>query len=257
MRKTLFIVLLSLFSLTCLGQEGGPLKFLGIPIDGPETQFIAKLKTKGFVYSSVSEAYKGQFNGRTVDVYVHTNHDLVDRVYVAFPYTTESNIRIEFNRLLSQFKENSKYLELNMNEEIPAGEDISYEITVHDKRYGATFNYFDPDIDANTRGYALIDKFSGILPDNVLSEMKASIVDSYDQSEEAQLIQSEKIAAMVQEAMGDADEEKAFLLLSTLMDGLQSIADGEVWFMIHEAHGRYQIGLYYDNLHNKAHGEDL
>lgn len=257
MRKAFIIALLFLFSLVGFGQEGGALKFLGIPIDGPKTLFVSKLKTKGFAYSSFSEAYKGQFNGKTVDVYVHTNHDLVDRVYVAFPYTSEREIRIEFNRLLAQFRENSKYMELSMNEEIPEGEDISYEITVHDKRYVATFNYFDPDIDPNARGYALVDKFRGILPETVLSEMKSTIIQSSNQPEEAQQVQSEKMAAMLQEAMGDADEEKAILLLTTFLDGLHSMADGEVWFMIHEAYGKYQIGLYYDNLHNKAHGEDL
>ena len=48
MKKTLLIALLTLISVVCFGQEGGPLKFLGIPIDGSEAQFAAKLKSKGF-----------------------------------------------------------------------------------------------------------------------------------------------------------------------------------------------------------------
>ena len=55
----------------------------------------------------------------------------------------------------------------------------------------------------------------------------------------------------------ETDPEKAFLIMSTFMDGMRSLADGEVWFMIHQYGGGYQIGLYYDNLHNQAHGEDL
>ena len=55
----------------------------------------------------------------------------------------------------------------------------------------------------------------------------------------------------------NADQEKAFRFLLTFMDGMKSLADGDVWFMIHESYGRYNIGLYYDNLHNQAHGEDL
>lgn len=87
MKKTLLIAILALFSTVCVAQGGGPLKFLGIPIDGTEAQFVSKLKAKGFTYSTLTEGYKGQFNGKSVDVYIHTNHNLVDRVYVAFPYT--------------------------------------------------------------------------------------------------------------------------------------------------------------------------
>ena len=108
MKKTLLIALLTLFSAVCFGQDGGTLKFLGIPIDGTEAQFAAKLKAKGFTYSTLTEGYKGPFNGKQVDVYIHTNHNLVDRVYVAFPNTTEEGIRVEFNRLLAQFKDKQK-----------------------------------------------------------------------------------------------------------------------------------------------------
>lgn len=58
MKKTLLIALLTLFSAVCFGQDGGPLKFLGIPIDGTEAQFAAKLKSKGFTYNTVYESYK-------------------------------------------------------------------------------------------------------------------------------------------------------------------------------------------------------
>ena len=118
MKRSLLITLLFLFSAVCFGQNSGPLKFLGIPIDGTEAQFASKLKAKGFTYSAVSEGYKGQFNGKNVDVFIHTNHNLVDRVYVAFPYTNEESIKTEFNRLLRQFEENDKYMDLVMNDEI-------------------------------------------------------------------------------------------------------------------------------------------
>lgn len=49
----------------------------------------------------------------------------------------------------------------------------------------------------------------------------------------------------------------AYRFISHALDTIRSLADGEVWFMIHEHYGKYQIGLYYDNLHNQAHGEDL
>ena len=71
MKKTLLITSLSIFSLVSFAQNGGPLKFLGIPIDGPSAQFETKLKAKGFRYNSITEGYKGQFNGRSVDVFAY------------------------------------------------------------------------------------------------------------------------------------------------------------------------------------------
>ena len=263
MKRILLIALLSLVSLVSFGQNEGALKFLGIPIDGTEAQFAAKLKNKGFTYSTVSEGYKGQFNGKPVDVYIHTNHNLVDRVYVAFPYTTEEGIRVEFNRLLGQFKDNNKYMDLSMNEEIPADDDISYEITVKNKRYQASFCYFDPDRDPIAFMDALLDKFSAFFTEEQLAKLKEYVKKAMDVPEsEREALQEQMMAEMQAMGLGqnpdaEVDPEKALLFLATFMDGMKSLADGDVWFMIHERYGRYQIGLYYDNLHNQAHGEDL
>lgn len=257
MKRLLIISFISLISTIVFGQNNGSIKFLGIPIDGTESQFAAKLRSKGFSYNSIYESYKGQFNGKDVDIYIHTNHNLVDRVYVAFPYTTEESIRVEFNRLLSQFKNNSKYMDLSMNEEIPGGDDISYEITVNKKRYQASFSYFDPDRDPISFANALIDKFDGLLPSENIAKWKEAMAASLALSEEEQRLQSEQLVAELQGSIGNIDEDKAFLFLATFIDGMKSLADGEVWFMIHENYGRYNIGLYYDNLHNQAHGEDL
>ena len=246
------------------GQNKGTIKFLGIPIDGTETQFATKLKAKGFTYNTYSESYKGQFNGKNVDVYIHTNHNLVDRVYVAFPQTaSEDQIRNEYNRLLSQFKDTGKYMDLSFNEEIPADEDISYQITVKNKRYQASLCYFDPDREPLPMIDALLDKFTGIIPDDALAKMKEFTKEAINLPEDQQKELSERLMAELQ-AMGysqdpnaEPDPEKTFLFLSTFIDGMKSLADGDVWFMIHEHYGRYNIGLYYDNLHNQAHGEDL
>ncbi|MBO4816819.1 MAG: hypothetical protein J5498_00845 [Bacteroidales bacterium] len=263
MKNTILITLLALFSVVCFAQDGGPLKFLGIPIDGTESQFAAKLRAKGFTYSTLTEGYKGQFNGKPVDVYIHTNHNLVDRVYVAFPYTTEESIRTEFNRLLGQFKNNAKYLDLSMNEEIPEDDDISYEISVKNKRYQASFSYYDTDRDRISFMSSLIDKFSEFFTAEQLVKLKEYAIKAMDVPQDQQeALQSEMMAEMQKMGLGqgedvEPDPEKAYKFLATLMDGMRSLADGDVWFMIHERYGRYQIGLYYDNLHNQAHGEDL
>ena len=263
MKKAILITLLACFSVVCMGQNEGALTFLGIPIDGTEAQFTAKLRKKGFTYNSAYESYKGQFNGKSVDVYIHTNHNLVDRVYVAFPYNSEEGIRGEFNKLLSQFKDNGKYVDLSMNTEIPSDEDISHEISVNKKRYQASYSYFNFDRDPLEFMNALIDKFDEFLMPEQIAELKATIKTTMEAPEdEREEIQAKMMAELQQLGLnqsGDenADQEKAFRFLLTFMDGLKSLADGDVWFMIHENSGRSYIGLYYDNLHNQAHGEDL
>lgn len=263
MKKNLLIALFTLLSAVCFAQDGGPLKFLGIPIDGTEAQFAAKLKNKGFTYNNVYESYKGQFNGKMVDIYIHTNHNLVDRVYVAFPYTTEESIRTEFNRLLGQFKNNGKYLDLSMNTEIPEDEDISYEINVNNKRYQASFSYFDQNRDPVVLMDALIDKFSEFFTEEQRNKLKEYVKKAANTPDNQKKSLMEEMRAEMQK-MGlgqdpdtEVDTDKAIRFLATYMDGMRSLADGDVWFMIHEHYGRYQIGLYYDNLHNQAHGEDL
>ena len=147
MKRIFLITLLTLFTIAGFSQSNGTLKFLDIPVDGTESQFVAKLKTKGFSYSSETGTYKGQFNGSMVDVLVHTNHNIVDRVYVVFPDREEERIKVEFNTLLSQFKNNEKYMDLYFNEEIPRDEDISFEMLINKRSYSASFAYYDPDRD--------------------------------------------------------------------------------------------------------------
>ena len=263
MKRLLLIALSVLFSTVCFSQDGGALKFLGIPIDGTRAQFSAKLKSKGFSYNTLYESYKGQFNGQNVDVYIHTNHNLVDRVYVAFPYTTEEGIRVEYNRLLRQFKENGKYMDLSMNEEIPEDDDISYEISVKNKRYQASFSYYDPDRDPASFMDAILDKLSDFYTEEQLTILKnysramAETPEADHETLQTQMMAEMQSLGLGQEENVEPNPEEALRFLATFMDGMKSLADGSVWFMIHEHYGRYQIGLYYDNLHNQAHGEDL
>lgn len=256
-RLSIVVTLITLISTAAYSQNSGAMKFLGIPIDGTEVEFSSKLKSKGFIYSPTDESYKGQFNGKNVDAYIHTYHNVVDRIYVAFPPTTEENIRIEFNRLLFQFKENSKYMDLSMNEQIPEHDNIYYEMAVNKKRYQASFSYFEPDRNPVSFANALIDKFDGFIPAENINKWKEAMAASLNLSEKEQKILSEQIVTELQGAIGTIDEDKAILFLATFIDGMKSLADGEVWFMIHENYGRYNIGLYYDNLNNQANGEDL
>ena len=262
MKRLFLTAILIVLCIFCFGQEGGPLKFLGIPIDGTEAQFGAKLRSKGFLYNSVYDYYTGQFNGKKVNVFLHTNHNVMDRVYVVFPETTESDIRIEYNKLISQFRKNGKYDELDKNEEIPDDENISYEITVKNKRYQASFVYFDPSVGDIARSNALLDKFSPFLTEEQIVRLKGYVANYDNMTEKEKEELPNRFAEEIQkEGLKDpeisSNPEKALLFLTTFFDGIKSQADGDVWFMIFENYGKYYIGLYYDNLHNRPNGEDL
>lgn len=116
------------------------LKFMDIPVDGSKTQVIQKLKEKGFKYDSVHDCLTGRFNGKESAIFISTNKNEVDRIMVCdVNSTNETNIRIEYNNLLQQFNNNSKYITVKVNEPISEDEDISYEMLVHNKRYEAGF----------------------------------------------------------------------------------------------------------------------
>lgn len=244
--------------------NSGALKFLGIPIDGPETQFAYKLRNKGFEYNPVKECYKGQFNGQDVDIYLHSNHGIMDRVYVAFPYKSEGNIKVEFNSLIDQFDKSGKYLPSGTNEVISNEEDISYEISVNSKRYQASFHYYDPDKDPKLFAESFLDNFSEFLTEEQLAKAKELTIKAINAPDiDVDALQSELMKEMQESGLApkaektEPDPEQMIRLLNAFLNGMSSAADGEVWFMIHEHFGRFQIGLYYDNLHNRPHGEDL
>ena len=139
MRKSLFIIVLLVVFIPLFAQKSVT-KFMGIPIDGFKPEMIQKLKEKGFVSSADDKnILEGEFNGTQVNVHVVTNNNKVYRIMLCDTYPMgETDIKIRFNRLCQQFKNNSNYITLG-DYTIADDEDISYELTVHDKRYEAVF----------------------------------------------------------------------------------------------------------------------
>lgn len=147
MKKILSLAVLLVFSLAMYAQKDVT-KFLGIPVDGTKSEMIKKLKEKGFTSTLYDkDVLEGEFNGVDVNISVVTNNNKVYRIFVADANTTmnEADIRIRFNNLCEQFKNNKKYTSFSSSDyTIPDDENISYEITVHNKRYEASF-YQKPD----------------------------------------------------------------------------------------------------------------
>lgn len=141
MKRLLFIVLAMIATITSFAQQKDVTSFLGIPVDGTVLSMKQKLVSKGFVPKKVgtNEFLEGEFNGRNVNVYIRTNNNKVYRIMVADKNTVdEAQIKIRFNNLVSQFENNKRYIpydKFTLSDE----EDISYEMTVHNKSYEALF----------------------------------------------------------------------------------------------------------------------
>lgn len=140
MKRLILCLSTILLALSVNAQITENIKFLGIPIDGKKADMISAIKNKGFEY--IGDDYlSGDFNGNKSQIFVHTNRNIVDRICVFYANTVdEAQIKIDFNNLLRQFQNNEKYVEFVENEFIPDDEDISYEISVHKKRYDVSFH---------------------------------------------------------------------------------------------------------------------
>ena len=223
MKKLIIFALL--FVAVFASAQNEVTKFLGIPVDGNKQQMIQKIKEKGYLYNSNYDRLEGEFNGRDVFIYVVTNNNKVYRILVEDAvYSSEGDIKIRFNTLLRQFENNNqKYFSMSTEDgELSESEDISYEMTVNNKRYEAAFIQTNNTLDSVTLSKKM-EEFN-----------KENYGDDY-------------LLDMTDEQILDASI-KFFLSL---------YIDNSVWFMINERYGRYGILLYYDNNRNRANGEEL
>lgn len=229
------IVLLCAATLQAQEEEKDVTKFLGIPVDGYKPAMIEKLKAKGFTHSTWDkDALEGEFNGTDVLLSIVTNNNKVWRIALIDKNTQgETDIKIRFNRLCQQFRNNPKYTTLKTEEEqiIPDDENISYKIKINKKRYEASF-YQNPQTDS----LSLIRKTQFI-------------------TEKAQ---SDLLHKYTQEQIDNPSEEiQSEILKLVAKYTIDMLTKKSVWFMIAERAGKYCICMYYDNEYNQADGEDL
>lgn len=228
MKRILSIAtLLLLFSIVLSAQQKDITQFMGIPVDGSKTQMIRRLKEKGFRNGPSTDALVGEFNGAKVNVYVGTNNNKVCRIMLCDDNSTdERSIQIRFNRLCEQFANNPKYVSLQQEYTIPEDEDLSYEITVHKKRYEAVFYQLPTTIDT----VAIREKLRPILLSEYTEEQLAN--------------PTQEIKSVIYHLYN------AYLF--------EDYSKRPVWFMISsDFYGKYYITMFYDNEYNRANGEDL
>ncbi len=225
MKKIILLIVLLIITISTFAQKDVT-KFMGIPIDGFKPEMIKKLKEKGFVSSTTDkDILEGEFNGTQVNVHVATNNNKVCRIILCDAHQRdETDIKIRFNKLCQQFKNNSKYISLD-DYTIPEDEDISYEMRVNSKRYEAIF-YQNP---------VITDSLA------IANDIKEIILQKY----------SEK------ELENPTDDVKTDITKMSLSYAMDLMSKKPVWFMISEFYGKYYITMFYDNEYNRANGEDL
>ena len=147
MKRFLITFLFVLMTITSIAQESNTIKFLGIPVDGTKKEMISKLQAKGYKYDAASDVLFGEFNGTNAIISVQTVNNRVWRIAIADANANsdEVNIKIRYNLLFEQLSNNGKY-EVAYGSTLGEKEDISYEMTVHKKRYEATFALKDKPI---------------------------------------------------------------------------------------------------------------
>lgn len=244
MKKRLFLLLLMVATLLPASAQRDVTKFLGVPVDGTKTEMIQKLRKKGFTYDSVSDCLTGEFNGSRAQVFVVTNHDKVWRIMVKFADTSsETGIRIAYNKLCQQMIDSEKYSvnSLDSAYTIPSTERIGYELSVHDKRYEASFTQKPESLDTMA----------------MKEDVYKKLLEKYSEEEikEAFALANEPMPK--DSTLWKRTDPLFYWSLYWNFRILEEQRKNSVWFMISESYGSYYILMYYDNEYNHANGEDL
>jgi len=220
--KKIFLSAMLLLLATAANAQKDVTKFLGIPVDGTKAEMIEKLKEKGFTSSHYEkDVLVGEFNGEDVRIHIVTNNNKVYRIVVYDNLLRdETDIKIRFNTLCSQFIENKKYTSYNFYNIFPT-EDIAHQMTVNKKRYEAVYYQYSRDQYIQN-----------------LEKIGSDFDKKYSQEYLSKL----------------SEDAYSSLWLSYLQE---YYAKKSVWFMIDKVGSKYRIIMYYDNEYNRANGEDL
>ena len=237
--KLMLTTLLAITPILAMAQD--VTKFMGIPVDGTPEEMLRKIRAKGFKSTEYNaDMLEGEFNGSDVYIRVLTNKGKVWRVGVFYQKdVSEGEIKIRFNKLIRQFSKNDKYIVLDA-EPIAEDEDISYEMTVHNKRYQATF--------AQTPDFEQMANLDS-------AEVLRTPIISF-------LLETARLADMSFGELLSMEGETPLELIAKQGRGgefIDILRQKSVWFMISKGvdFGKYEICLFYDNELNTAHGEDL
>ena len=225
--KRIYFTIFFLFCVLITNAQKDVTKFLGIPVEGSKSEMRRKLISKGFTPKTVfgEERLEGEFNGTDVYLMIGTNNNKVWRIVIADMHSMDDKgIKNRFNRLVSQFENNERYITPD-DFKIPEEENIKYKI--YDKTYEAVF-YQKPD--ENKIDTAAIRK-----------KIENKLLSKYSE----------------EEFKNPSEEKKQEIQLAFLQTIQDLFVNKPVWFKIEEKFGEYYIMMFYDNEYNHANGEDL
>lgn len=284
MKKIIGFAAVLLFSAVLYAQKDVT-EFLGIPVDGTKQQMIENLKAKGFVYDSKEDLLSGEFNGEDVSISIQTQGNKVWRVVVIDKIPRdETQIKIRFNELVSQFENNESYLEyiapsfvlafkegmiqrgfLSEEEAPEIFDDFLYDQTISDdenigngimlekKQYEAVFHQLSKSIDKDLKD--ITDKFYEGLKElqnsdeyKELAELKSQYTEEEYPEEMIKRINKMDDLAKSKFIEYIKEMERAVVVPSSMK---------QVWFTISESVGQYGIIMFYENKYNEADGSDL
>lgn len=284
MKKFIGFAAVLLFSAVLYAQKDVT-EFLGIPVDGTKQQMIENLKAKGFVYDSQADVLSGEFNGEDVSISIQTQGNKVWRVVVIDKIPRdETQIKIRFNELVSQFENNESYLEyiapsfvlafkegmiqrgfLSEEEAPEIFDDFLYDQTISDdenigngimlekKQYEAVFHQLSKSIDKDLKD--ITDKFyEGLKELQNSDEYKelAELKSQYTEEEypEEMIKRINKIDDLAKSKFIEyiKEMERAVVVPSSMK---------QVWITIFGRGGQYGIMMFYENKYNEADGSDL
>lgn len=227
--KRIFLFYIMAIMAISMSAQNDVTTFLGIPVDGLKSEMKQKLVSKGFVPKKVgtNEFLEGEFNGTDVRVYIATNNNKVYRIMLCDANTqNEANIKIRFNKLVSQFENNKRYISLDKYT-LSDEENISFEMTVNKRNYDALF-YQVPNMEK---------------VDTLALQKK---------------VHNELLSKYTEAELKNPSEEKMKEIQNTAIKiGMEMVFMKPVWFRICKSYGEYYITMYYDNEYNHANGEDL
>lgn len=225
MKKLIVLLIATLLGLELMAQEDVT-KFLGIPVTGSKTAMIQKLKAKGYTYNASKDCLEGEFNGMDVRIYVVTNNNKVYRIMVEDKYGFDDvEIISHYNVLLRQFEQNKHYIPYsNDNKPIDKDEDVGYKMAISNNRYEAAF-------------------------------IQTGVIDSVQKNKEIDEIFHSRNRDFDIYQM--SQEERQAEMNNCYEQWKSKYENKLVWFMIQSDIFGYKINLFYDNVYNQAHGEDL
>ena len=259
MKRFFIIIALSFVLVNISYAQNDVTKFMGIPVDGSKAEVVRQLLDKGFEYDDSQDNWTrltGFFNGVNSNVYVRTNKNLVDRIYVCDKNTcSESEIIIRFNKLVRQFANKDNYISEGYEKYlIPQNEDISYEMLCNNKNYDAIF-YQKPDT-VNINEYS-------INLSNLSDEEISNMVNSLIQTDSLYLgsYKTFDLENFNNHRGVNFDKDRGWLILLAEVYNYSkqhfNKYDKPVWVKICQHRNEYFIAIFYDNENNMSQGEDL